>query len=77
MIEPGNKVNIKIGSWIHQFGWVPADQVATGIVTQVTKKGKISVRVDGVRNKVKRDCMTTTGVNKVCSFDPEWIEPKA
>jgi hypothetical protein len=67
-------VQIPPGSWIHKAGWVGADITATGIVTSVAKNGKVSVRVDQVRNRLKRDCETTTADKKVCAFSTDELK---
>lgn len=76
-MNPGDKVNILPTSWIHKAGWVAAGVKATGEVTKVAKNGKISVRVNEVRNSLKRDCDTTTGVKKVCTFAATDLEAAA
>jgi len=76
MFKKDDQVRIPPGSWIHTIGWVAADVVATGTVTQVNKNGKkLSVRVNEVRNALKRDCRTTTAVAKVCAFSVDAVIP--
>lgn len=71
-----DQVQIPPGSWAHQIGWIAADVTATGTVTKVTKGGKVSVRVNEIRNKLKRGCRTTMGQARVCQFSAESLEKK-
>lgn len=73
-MKPGDNVKILPISWIHAAGWVDAEVPATGTVTKVYKSGKVNVRVNEVRNNLKRDCETTKSEKRVCSFMPVELE---
>jgi hypothetical protein len=74
-MKPGDKVKILPISWIHAAGWVKNGNNATGVVVKVYQNGKVSVRVNEVRNSLKRDCEITKGEKRVCSFVPLELEP--
>lgn len=51
-LKSGDTVKILDTSWVHQIGWLQPGE-GSGTVIKVQKNGKVTVRVTGVRNKLK------------------------
>jgi hypothetical protein len=74
-MKPGDAVQILPTSWIHADGWVEAGKPSTGVITRIAKNGRISVRVNEVRNTVYSGNATTKNETRVLAFPSTDVIP--